>query len=189
MRIGRALRWAAASLLAVAAGCSADAGRAQFPDIDQTGLTAFQRRVLTITRSEWQSPKPGTAYASGVTEQWCADFVSWVMREAGSPLRNPHSGGWRIPGVYSLQTSYQQAGRWAPAGSGHVPAVGDVLIHGKGSPFGEHTNIVIGYADGQVWTVGGNEGDGIRVSRHTLAELTGLLGYGLPPGPGGSGKA
>lgn len=183
----RLWRAAVVCLLVFAAGCSGES-RAVFPDVDLSGLSTFQRRVVEIARAEWSAPKPGTAYADGVTEQWCADFVSWVMREAGSPLRNPHSGGWRIPGVYSLQTAYQQAGRWAPADAGHLPAPGDVLIHGKGSPFGEHTNIVIAYADGQVWTVGGNEGDGIRVSRHALSELTGLLGYGLPPGRS-TGKA
>ena len=55
----------------------------------------------------------------GVEEPWCADFVSWIMREAGLPLSNPNSGHWRIPGVYTWQEYYQSQSRFQEVGDGY----------------------------------------------------------------------
>ncbi len=40
-------------------------------------------------------------YTDTTLEYWCADFVSWVYAQAGSPFTGGLSGGWRIPGVDS----------------------------------------------------------------------------------------
>lgn len=77
-------------------------GRGDFPPM-ATNLTAPQRSILTVARAEWRSPGAPTKYSQGVPEDWCADFVSWVLREAGYPMSNPNSGSWRIPGVLTLQ--------------------------------------------------------------------------------------
>ncbi len=168
------------------AGCSTPGSATQqaareFPTIDTAKLTAYQKRFLKVVRAEYLKPKPATDYAAGITEPWCADFVSWVMRESGAPLRNPNSGGWRIPGIYTLADYYTSVNRFAGPGSGHVPVTGDVLIYGEGSPFGAHTNMVLSFAGGELTTIGGNEGGGIEITTHPLTDLTPLIGYGLPP--------
>ena len=72
---------------------------AEFPAVDASALTSDQGRVLELLQSEHEQDRPGTFYSDGIDEEWCADFVSWIMREAGRPLSNPNSGSWRIPGV------------------------------------------------------------------------------------------
>lgn len=62
-------------------------------------------------------------------EPWCADFVSWVYKEAGHPLKNPNSGSWRIPGTYTLREYYEAQGAFRPADSGYEPQLGDVAIY------------------------------------------------------------
>src|SRR4051812_46030737 len=75
----------------------------QFPAIDRAALAEPQRRVVDELQEQFDAPQPGTYYAEGADEPWCADFVSWVMNAAGQPLQNPNSGAWRIPGVYTMQ--------------------------------------------------------------------------------------
>jgi hypothetical protein len=102
-----------------------------------------------------------------------------VMHEAGVGLVNPHSGGWRIPGVYTLQEFYQSTGRFA--GPDHRPAPGDVALYAEDSPLGLHANVVIAGDTATLTTVGGNEDGRIRVRTRTVGPDLGLLGYGLLP--------
>ncbi|MCY4666961.1 MAG: CHAP domain-containing protein, partial [Rhodococcus sp.] len=74
-----------------------------FPAVDHSILSAQQSALLGVLEQEWESGSPGTKYAEGVEESWCADFVSWSMNQIGTPFSNPNSGSWRIPGVYTLQ--------------------------------------------------------------------------------------
>lgn len=150
----------------------------EFPALNRGALDPRQAAVVAVAEREFAEPGPGTKYAEGVVEAWCADFVSWVMREAGYPLSNPHSGSWRIPGVYTLQEYYEAAGRFVPLGTGSAPRAGDVLLYAPGSPFGQHTNLVLAAEDGVVTTLGGNEFGEIRLHRFTLAEVPGILGIG-----------
>lgn len=150
----------------------------EFPVVPRGSLDPAQAAVVAVAEQQFVDPGPGTKYAEGVVEPWCADFVSWVMREAGLPLVNPNSGSWRIPGVYTLQEYYEAAGRFEPAGSGYYPRTGDVVLYSDASPFGQHTNIVL-VADGDtVTTIGGNEHDAVRVHRFAPADVTGIVGFG-----------
>ncbi|MEV6134747.1 CHAP domain-containing protein [Nocardia sp. NPDC051990] len=149
-----------------------------FPAIDRSGLDHTQGRIVAVLEREFEAPGDGPKYAEGADEPWCADFVSWVLREAGTPLANPNSGSWRIPGVYTLQEYYQGAGRFASVGSGYQPRTGDVLLYTERSPFGQHTNIVLTAANGTVTTMGGNEFGEVAIHRFALAEIPGVVGYG-----------
>lgn len=153
---------------------------AVFPRID-TRATAQQRAVLEVLEAEHTRQRPGTFYAEGVDEQWCADFVSWVMREAGVPLVNPHSGHWRIPGVYTLEEYYGAAGRYEPAGSGYRPDIGDVVLYRNRLGFGQHTNIIASVDGDTAITVGGNESGRIRIHGLDLDDPA-IVGYGRLPG-------
>lgn len=149
-----------------------------FPDIDTATLEPLQARVVDIAEAEYADPGAGVKYAEGVVEPWCADFVSWVMREAGAPLSNPNSGSWRIPGVYTLQEYYQNTGRFEAVGTGYRPRTGDVVLYSPDSPFGQHTNIVL-LADGdRITTIGGNEDDAVRIHRFALGEISDIVGFG-----------
>lgn len=148
-----------------------------FPAVDTAALEPAQVRVVEQLREQFQAQNPGTSYAEGTKESWCADFVSWIMRAAGQPLENPNSGSWRIPGVATLQDYYQGVGRFQPVG--YQPRVGDVVLYNDASPFHQHTNIVVANDTEMVTTVGGNERGGVRVHRFTLADDPGVVGFGL----------
>lgn len=150
----------------------------RFPDVDPTTLSAGQQRIVDILRAEFDVQYPGTTYAEGVEEPWCADFVSWVMREAGRPFANPHSGSWRIPGVATLEEYYRSIDRFVDVGSDFRPAIGDVALYSAASPFGQHTNIVVAVDGDVMTTIGGNEANEIRVSTFTIGEDPGLVGFG-----------
>ncbi|MGV0810247.1 CHAP domain-containing protein [Mycolicibacterium setense] len=151
--------------------------RVAFPQIDRAALDPVQARIVDVLQAQYDAQPGGRHFSEGVEEPWCADFVSWVLNQAGSPLTNPNSGSWRIPGVYTLQEYYQGTGRFAEP-DGYRPRTGDVVMYADGSPLGLHTNFVVAADDNAITTVGGNEEGGIRV--HTLddAETAGILGYG-----------
>ncbi|MGW4365992.1 CHAP domain-containing protein [Nocardia takedensis] len=150
----------------------------EFPALDRAELDPSQRALVAVLEREFADPRSGPNYAEGVREAWCADFVSWVMREAGLPLSNPNSGSWRIPGVYTLQEYYQGAGRFVPGGGDYRPRTGDVLLYAEGSPFSQHTNIVLEADGGEVTTIGGNEFGTVRIHRFDLTGMSGFVGFG-----------
>ncbi|MBF6210823.1 CHAP domain-containing protein [Nocardia puris] len=149
-----------------------------FPALDRSALDSSQSALVEVLEREYADPGAGTEYAEGVEEPWCADFVSWVMREAGRPLANPHSGSWRIPGVYTLQEYYQAQGRFVPIGADYQPRTGDVLLYGPDSQFTQHTNIVLAASGGEVTTIGGNEFGEVRLHRFTLSQVRDVVGIG-----------
>lgn len=150
-----------------------------FPNINEYHLSPSQQKLVSILHKEYELQPSGTKYSEGVSEPWCADFVSWVFREAGAPLSNPNNGHWRIPGTHTLRDYYEQAGRFKSVQSGYLPRVGDVMLYDNPSPFGQHANIIIDNTDGAVTTIGGNEPGGIRVVRHNTPDGAGLIGYGV----------
>ncbi|MFI2285648.1 CHAP domain-containing protein [Nocardia beijingensis] len=150
----------------------------EFPALDRSALDATQAGIVAVAQREFADPGAGPKYAEGVREAWCADFVSWVLREAGVPLANPNSGSWRIPGVYTLQEYYESVGRFVPVGSGYRPRTGDVLLYRESSPFGQHTNIVLRADGDQVTTIGGNEYGEVRIHRFVLDDTAGVVGFG-----------
>lgn len=158
-----------------------------FPDIDTTGLSSLQIRIIELLRQEYAAQRPGTFYSEGVQEPWCADFISWIMREAGAPLSNPNSGYWRIPGVYTLEEYYSNEGRFSPRPEGYVPQVGDVIMYDDSSNFGQHASFVI-ISDGErVVTVGANKRGRDPKGYVTIDTINryadpGIVGYGLLPG-------
>lgn len=146
------------------------------PDVDRSGLTPRQVAFLDVAERELKKQPDGTTYSDGKQEPWCANFVSFVMAEIGVPLKNPHSGGTRIPGVYTLTEHLQGRGVVRQLEDGYAPKTGDIVLYDKGSTFDRHTNFVV-TTDGEwVWTVGGNEHGRIEVSRIKLDSVPKLLG-------------
>lgn len=77
-------------------------------------------------------------YTDNHLEYWCADFVSWVYKQAGTPFTGGASGGWRIPGVPGLRAWFQKNGTYTPNSGSVKPKPGDVYIY-RGD---QHTGIV-----------------------------------------------
>lgn len=153
-------------------------GLEPFPNVDDSALNPAQAKIVSILRMEYANQPAGTKYSQGVVEPWCADFVSWVMSEAGMPFTNPNSGSWRIPGTMTLRDYFKQKGNWHPYGDGYTPKTGDIAIYDGNGPFGQHTNFVISYNDGLVTTVGGNEAGAIHRQEHALTDGLKVIGFG-----------
>lgn len=123
-------------------------------------------------------------YTTGIDEAWCADFVSWVFKQAGIPFSGGASGGWRYPAVLGLQAMFRNTAGYEFFDVGTKPPMpGDVAFYiGAQTPDGgstRHTNIVISVQGGTMTTIGGNEGD--KVTKSTKDIQLGsesLVGFG-----------
>lgn len=129
------------------------------------GASVNGSNVAAIAIAEAQAWAQGgisyTKYTDGRAENWCADFVSWVYRAAGSPFTAAPGvvlvNGWQIPAVSSLQTYLTIKGTYWPKASAPEPQPGDIVIYKNGA---SHTNIVVEANGYMVKTVGGNQGGG-----------------------------
>ena len=155
-------------------------GESAFPDIDTANLSPVRQKIISLAKTEFKAQSAGTKFSQGTEEAWCANFVSWTMYQAGAPLKDPHTGGWRIPGTFTLREHYEVTGRFKSANSGYQPLPGDVAIYRNSPVFGDHTNIVLKNDNGALTTVGGNEANRIRVFVNRDKQYDGLLGYGIP---------
>ncbi|WP_205696145.1 CHAP domain-containing protein [Conexibacter sp. SYSU D00693] len=100
---------------------------------------------------------------------WCAYFVSWAAREAGTPLGDRGEG---FASVDALASWGQRSGRWNAASSGVPPQPGDLIV------WDEHVGLVESVdPDGTVRTIEGNSSD--QVIRRTHAAGS-ALGYVRP---------
>jgi hypothetical protein len=127
-------------------------------------------------------------YTDGNREPWCADFVSWVMKTAGTPFTGGSSGGWRVPAVTSMQEWFKtgkNGSTYFAANSSTRPKAGDVAIYiGAQTPDGgsnQHVAIVVAVDEsaGTITTVGGNESDTVKKStRAATLGVSGLVGFG-----------
>lgn len=149
----------------------------QFPTYKSGELTAAQEKLIAIIKTEYEAQPPGVKYADGVNESWCADFVSWVMKQDDRPFVNPNSGSWRIPGTHTLKDYFASTGNWHPYGDGYQPKVGDVAIYDGDGPYGQHTNFIMRNDSGLLTTVGGNEVGAIRIQQHQLNDDLKAVGF------------
>ena len=143
-------------------------------------LSPTQQHLITILEAEYAVQPSGTKYAEGANEPWCADFVSWVMKQSDMSFVNPNSGSWRIPGTHTLRDYFIAQGNWHPYGDGYEPKLGDIAIYDGDGPFGQHTNFVLNYSsDGYLTTMGGNENGAIHVQKHKLSDTLSAVGFAV----------
>jgi hypothetical protein len=111
-----------------------------------------------------------TAVAGSGVGPWCAQFVSWATKQAGTPLGEAGQG---FQSVEAVAAWGQRTGRWQPAGS--VPQPGDLIVWG-----GRHIGIVESVdPDGSIHSIEGNSSN--AVSRRTYgADGGGASGYVRP---------
>lgn len=150
-----------------------------FPAIS-SDLSETRQAILAAAKQEYEDPKSPETYITGAWEPWCADFVSYIYKEAGYPFKNPNSGSWRIPGIYTLKDYFISVGRWQIPDH-YIPEPGDVAIY-DGGIFGGHTNLVLSVDGDELTTLGGNEGNKVNLMRFNFRDQKyGLQGFGLAP--------
>lgn len=141
-----------------------------------TGGTVVQIAQAELAAGANQADRTYLKYTSGIEEEWCADFVSWVFKQAGKPF-DPD----RISSASGIMAYAQAHGYYHPKGeSGFTPQPGDVAIYKEGlDPFPSHVNIVISYdaTTSKYTSIGGNENNKIMQSiwGGDLAALTGFM--------------
>lgn len=162
---------AGAVALAQAGVASADPA----PDTVVVTAASTSQRVVDIAREQLRTQNPGTFYSEGQYQAWCANFVSWVLKQAGEPLSNTPTGSWRVPGVYALKDTFSRQGELESPG--YKPRPGDVVLYGGSG----HTNIVVDVQGDTITTVGGNESN--RVSTQTMSRFNrNIIGFGRVSG-------
>lgn len=67
-------------------------GESAFPDIDTANLSPTRQKIISLAKTEFEAQSAGTKFSQGAKEPWCANFVSYIMNQAGAPLKNPHTG-------------------------------------------------------------------------------------------------
>jgi CHAP domain len=165
----------AATLNPAATATTAPAG------ITATPQTAGQRALAFAQQEIGQAEQPPgsndspriaeyrTATAGSGIGPWCAYFVSWAAKNAGTPLGEAGQGFGSVAAVSSWA---QRTGRWNPAASGQPPQAGDLIVWG-----GQHIGIVESVdADGKVHTIEGNSSNMVTRRTHD-ASGDGATGY------------
>jgi hypothetical protein len=108
-----------------------------------------------------------TATAGSGVGPWCAYFVSWVARQAGTPLGDNGQGFGSVDAVYAWA---QDAGRAVPNGPGVVPRPGDLIV------WDEHIGIVEQVLpDGRIQTIEGNSSDQVSRNVHGSSDALGYV--------------
>ena len=93
-----------------------------------------------------------TAVAGAGVGPWCAQFVSWCAKQAGTPLGEAGQG---FQSVEAVAAWAQRTGRWQPAGA--APQPGDLIVWG-----GRHIGLVESVdADGSIHTIEGNSSNAV----------------------------
>lgn len=135
-----------------------DAARSQAGVVEQPPGSNDSPEIATYRRAVAGAPGPGP---------WCAYFVSWAARQAGTPLGDQGQGFGAVDAIWSWA---QRTGRGVPNGPGVRPNVGDVII------LNQHTGIVTGVRpDGTVETIEGNTSDRVADRTHPPGEAIGYV--------------
>lgn len=106
-----------------------------------------------------------TATAGSGVGPWCAYFVSWAAKQAGTPLGEAGQGFGSVDALYAWA---QRTGR--AEGSSYTPKPGDLIV------WDEHIGIVESVApDGTVSTIEGNSSDMVARRQHAPGSMLGFV--------------
>lgn len=133
-------------------------------DRDSGGNIVKYRRAVTGPGED-----PNTA------EPWCADFASWVLKQAGAPIGQGGRGEDYVP---ALRSWAQKNGHWHQA----TPKPGDLVVYDwAGDDTPDHVAVVVKVEGGQITSIGGNESDAIGTNTYPVGSSK-IVGYVTPPG-------
>lgn len=146
------------------------------------GDPASVSKIVEIAQRELaggakESDKSYHKYTGGVSAQWCAYFVSWVLREAGRPFEENNGV---FPAVAQILAYSKSKGTFHPKNeAGFTPQPGDIALYKEGTnPYPSHTNIVISYnpANNTYTSIGGNESNQVKQA-NISAQSPALTGF------------
>lgn len=159
------------------------------PSTNGQSVLEIAKAELAKNVSEWDSN--ALKYTDGHKWAWCASFVSWVYKQAGTPFTDGYPQDWLIPGVKNMRAWFMKNGTYFKVGE-QTPQPGDVAFYVKDdfatnglkyTGMGiEHVNIVETVsADGKTMSaIGGNQSN--RVTRYDNVSIVdhqyALVGFG-----------
>ncbi len=122
-------------------------------------------------------------YTDNHHEFWCADFVSWVYKQAGVPFTGGDSGGWRIAGVKSMIDWFKaNAQYYDRSTSSPAPKPGSVIFFYEPSSSntsdGYHVGIVDHVDGDKAITIEGNTGNSVASHTYQFASDSTVVGWG-----------
>ena len=133
--------------------------------------TPLRARIVEVARSELgtsEKPMGSNCTKYGPCEAWCADFATWVWRQAGYPQIG------RIPAVRNLVVWGQQHKTWKPGHTNNAQP-GDFVIFSN-----MHVGLVEKASGGRITIIAGNTGGG-NVARRGPAPTS--AGTSMGPAP------
>jgi hypothetical protein len=141
-KVGAQARLASCGDLASAAERWTPAANAQMPscggDERQTVACNAAKQWTTWQAAGSDHETLLTTYTDGTPyEEWCADFVSYVYKQAGYPFTGGSADGWDENDANAVQ---YMGFTLHPAGSGYTPKAGDVAFFNYP---GGHVEIVV----------------------------------------------
>ncbi len=114
-------------------------------------------------------------FSDGNAEPWCADFVSWVLKETGRPFTGGASGGWRLAWTPDIRSWFVARDRYRTRAVAQ-PEPGDVIWFGRG-----HVGFVRRVQGDRLETIEGNAGDAVRLRVYELWRANPSIdGFGRP---------
>lgn len=156
-------RIVAAARAELARGVTEDAG----PDKDKAGRIREYRTAVT-----------GPGEDPDQAEAWCADFASWVRKQAGAAFG---PGGTGEDYTVAMISKAKAEGTWHQRGS-YDPKPGDlVMIDWQGGTDVDHVAVVEKVENGKVYTIAGNESDRVNSASYSVTDSK-LMGFISPPG-------
>lgn len=141
----------------------------------------LRSKIVSVAKQELnggakESDNTYLKYTNNNPVEWCAYFVSWVVKEAGNPF-NPDPQ----PSAASILAYAKNINKFHPKGEAdYTPKPGDIAIYKENKmPYPSHVNIVIAYNDStkKYTTIGGNESDMVKQSDTDINSpaLTGFM--------------
>lgn len=157
------------------AECSTISGplRTKIVKLAEQELGLWETGEMTIGFRE-DDPTSFSKYTDNIAGDWCAWFVSWILKEAGSPVGTPGQQWWSYVDDFTEKGPTEEGYKVHPNNGEYKPQPGDFAIFNSGS----HINIVVGYSDdGKMITIGGNQGAGEN-GNYLSSKVNRNIGYG-----------
>lgn len=141
-------------------GGAAGGGDACTSSVSGGPVLDIAMKELALKISETSSPVNYLKYTDSKAEPWCADFMSWVFKEANKPFTGGASGGWRIAMASGMRDWFKANGIWvdntAANRSSNPPKPGDVFYFNS-----EHLSMMVSGTGNSIKIVGGNQSNAV----------------------------
>ena len=105
----------------------------------------------------------------GKAQEWCADFVRWVLKKVGAEDLFPVSS--YVPTVANWYDKKGQYKNSKAYGGSYIPQAGDLILFDYNrNTTSDHIGIVEKVADGKVYTIEGNKDNMVKKCIYSLSD-------------------